>query len=718
MKKWDVKKSSNIILFASLAVSSTAGAIEIDGSNVAPGIQALYVFKNYQSATGTVPDTSGVGAAVNLIADKTSNVGLVTDSQGVQGLRLNVAAAIKSAASPAKIINACGASNEITIEAWVRNLSEEPVDRSQPVRIVSMARKSTDGKTHTPDFFLGQSYNNAGFYTFGLQSGATLNRFETTATKGILLWGSQSPAQHIVYTKDKNGVARLWRSNAAGLLLRETDKTNVPSIAGWASDANAANFRLSIGNDPFYADFPENVVDNQGKTVPGPEWKSWLGTIYVLGIYCRALDLKEVGGDTAPGATALPSYPVDPTAPISAERRQAHNLYKRLTGVTTPIDNPVVVQMESLITAGNKLGAALLATKEAQFLNVTVRDFAARMSNRDETANTPLNDMMATVIGVARDDLSAQQLLTGNFLYQADSKLASVPMDPVQDFLVSNNHYQALEDGRFDLSKVLVKVDGQKLLNGATNNVVLNPDAAGVLTSRAFMSAHAAAGTNRRMVEYSMREFLCIPINQWADVTGTDTYVGRDVDRAPGNDINKYKTTCRACHSVMDGFRGAFAKWDFSASYVKNADVMFGLSSNNVNDNALPEVMVQDPPGVAQKMNRNKDMFPDGNPVSDNSWVNNANQGLNKDYFGWPEVPGGQSTHRGSGLKSFATLVSQAKAFPRCMSIRAYRSVCKRDVTASEQAMIARVAQEFADQNYNLRELFARIAISPECLGQ
>lgn len=692
-----------------LVLGSEAQAIEIDGTGNLTDVRALYIFRNYNAATGLVPDSSGNG--LSLKVDNPANVRLTTDRDGHVGLNIGPTAVLRSVdgsgnpVAATSLINACRGSNALTVDIWVRNLSEEPVDRPQPVRIVTLAKRT--GTSHSHNFYLGQEYENAGFYRFGLNNNS--QNYMTEDAKGRFLFGNTMAAQRVIFTKDANGVARLWRTNAAGILEMAAERTGAPSLSGWDT-----SMILAIANEPNYSDFPEY---RPGTSELNPEWKSWLGTVYALAIYCWAFERKDLLGDAAPGATAMPSYPIDPNTPISTERRRAHDLYKRITGINTPIDNPAVVEMENLVKAGNEVGAALRATQEPEFYNITVRDMAARMSTRDNTVNTPLNDMVATIIGVVRDNVSAQELLTGNFTYRGDRMLAAVPDAEVDDFLLSNRHYQSLEDGRFNLAKVLKRVNGQKLLNGAANAVVDHPDAAGVLTSRAFMSAHAIAGTNRRLVEYTFKEFLCIPIAQWADVTGTDTYVGRDVDRAPGNDHNKYKTTCRSCHSVMDSFRGAFAKVDFSADYVKHADVMFGLNSPNENDNATNRAaMFQSPVGIAGKMARNSDQFSGGYAITDSYWENNAGRGLNATYFGWPAVPQGQATHKGYGMKSFATLVSQSDAFPRCMAIRAYRSLCKRDVTNMEQAMITRVAGEFKQQNYNFRELFARIAVTPQCL--
>ncbi|MBX7231878.1 MAG: hypothetical protein K1X29_07305 [Bdellovibrionales bacterium] len=704
-------------------------AIDIDGKGALPGVQALYSFKDYQSPSSSytnnfVPDLSGSSVPLNLEVDNPSHFILSTDENGKVGLTFKSVSVLRSKLAATRIVQSCSASNEITIEAWIRNLSEEPVGRQQPVRIVALGKKnlvSNKPVSHTDLIYIGQKYDGLGLYSGALNLSSMIN-FNSLGSPGTLLFGSKMPAQRVVYTKDKSGVSRFWLSNSSNTLILQQETINSSSLSIWNSDPDKDKYYLSIGNEPFYSEFPEYDAG----PVPGKEWKSWLGTIYSLAIYCQALTRKDLLGDLDPGSTLLATYPVNLNAPITPELERAQTIFKRITGIKTPIDNPILQKMADKIKEEKADEAALLATDDSSFYNITVRDMAARMSTRDETTNTPLNDLVATIIGVARDDLPATDLLTGNYSYRGDPKLTAVPNDEIKDFLLSNNHYQYLEQGRYDLKKVLMKVVGQKLYNGSTGSVVPNPDTAGVITSRAFMAAHAVAGTNRRLVEYTFREFLCIPINQWADTSGTDTFVGRDVDRAPGGIHEKYKTTCRSCHSVMDSFRGAFAKVDFSANYVKNADVLYGLSSANENDNTSPLILFQNPIGIAGKMNRNNTTFPEGNAVESTAWVNNANQGLNASYFGWPELSKNQSTHQGYGINSFATLVSQSKAFPRCMAIRAFRSVCKRDPgslkdekeSQSEKDFISDIAAGFSSTGYKLKYLFSKVAASEKCLGK
>ena len=47
-----------------------------------------------------------------------------------------------------------------------------------------------------------------------------------------------------------------------------------------------------------------------------------------------------------------------------------------------------------------------------------VKDFAMRMSNRDETVDADLNDFVATIIGATRDEIDSRTLLYGNFYYR------------------------------------------------------------------------------------------------------------------------------------------------------------------------------------------------------------------------------------------------------------------------------------------------------------
>jgi hypothetical protein len=384
---------------------------------------------------------------------------------------------------------------------------------------------------------------------------------------------------------------------------------------------------------------------------------------------------------------------------ISQGRLRALALFRALTGVPLPIDDDRLVQMEAAINAGRERDAAKIATSDPLFYDVRVRDMARKMSTREESVRAPLSDFVATFVGVVRDSdtTSAKELLTGNFTYRGKAGLMqangqAVRQDLMNDFLNSNNHYNDLANpaNKFSLMKVLEKSPIQKVVMSNANTVpVDHPDPAGLITTRAFMEAHAIAGTNRRLVEFSFRQFMCQPITQWADASAPDDRVGRDVDRAPGGSPNKFMVTCKACHGQMDGLRGAFAMVDFNGNQVR-----YQAGTNPVG-----------------KMNRNADVFPEGFQMRDNSFVNYATEGKNRDEFGW------RSDLQGKGMKEFAAMIANSQGFSRCLVRRVFSNVCKRDAGADEEGLIRAIANDFEAGNYHLRNLFETVALRPECVG-
>jgi hypothetical protein len=393
------------------------------------------------------------------------------------------------------------------------------------------------------------------------------------------------------------------------------------------------------------------------------------------------------------GAVHADTVAVDPNGIISPERTQARNLFKALTSIGLPIDDKRLKDMEALIQAGNARDAVKIATKDPLFYNIKVRDMAKKMSTRDESVRAPLNDFVATFVGVVRDSdtTSAKELLTGNYIYVGDPAKTMVagmpiPADPLKDIVGSNNHYAAIEKNGFSLFDVLIKQQGQMTTDG--QNLIPHPDPAGLLTTTDWTTAHAIAGTNRRMVEYAFREFMCLPMTDWADASAPDDHVGRDVDRSPSGSPNKYLVTCKACHAQMDGLRGAFARVDFN--------------------NGMPSYQAAK---VVGKYSRNADQFPSGFVTKDDSFINYATVGKNKDQFGW------RSSLAGNGIAQFGAMIAGSQGFSRCMVKHIFNSICKRDPNTGEDTMIRSLADGFENSNYNMRGLFETVVLRPECLG-
>lgn len=411
-----------------------------------------------------------------------------------------------------------------------------------------------------------------------------------------------------------------------------------------------------------------------------------------------------VMGSFVPHAMAQVKPDVTAADPTAMDLK-ARKIYERLTGTKLPADSPIVPQMVALLNKGDVAGAAQIATADHNFYNITIKLMALAMSTRDETIKTPLNDFVAGFIGVTRDQTDARELLTGNFYYMGNSSIANVRSNLVPDLLTSNNHYADLETQHVDLAANLVRVTGQQIAT-STTAAVANPDPAGVLTSRAFMGAHALMGTNRRLVEYTFREFMCVPLSSWADTEASDLRIGRDVDRFPAGDHMKFLTSCKGCHTVMDGFRGAFANWDFDGLGLKNATV-------NSKGNAADFVIAADNNGVVTKMNKNNTIFPAGYVMTNNSWVNNAIRPADAGLFEWRGA-----SASGNGVNSLATAVANSRRFSQCMAKHVYETVCRKTLdTTVYKDQLKQWGDNFEASGYKIKTLFENTVSIPGCLG-
>ena len=390
-------------------------------------------------------------------------------------------------------------------------------------------------------------------------------------------------------------------------------------------------------------------------------------------------------------------------AQTQVQKDDAKWIMERITGVKWAADSAVMQQAFTMATAGNRAGIAALAVQQSQFLNVTVKNFGLAMSTREETIRIPLNDFAATIMGVTRDGTDARELLYGNFFYAGDANVTADPNTFGQNLLRTNRHYEDLDNRKNDIGAMLVKINTQRLVqaeSGGVFTLAANPDPAGILTSRTWVGAHSIAGTARRNVEYVGREFLCLPIEKWADAAAADVRIGRDIDRFPGGDNMKFQTTCKACHNIMDPFRGAFAKWNFENEEAVHSSVRRG------NSNAQ---------GIMNKMNQNATVYPGGYITVDDSWINNANRGSNVTTLGWRGLDGRTPASTGMGVNSFGRLIANSQRFSSCMAKRVFESVCRKDIGDTDFAVYTAMGVAFEASNYNLKKLFQDAALNPRC---
>ena len=111
-------------------------------------------------------------------------------------------------------------------------------------------------------------------------------------------------------------------------------------------------------------------------------------------------------------ALAIGAQSIATAGPL--DREQAYRITNRLAGV--PPSEATLISMEADIQAGNAADAAATAMNNASFYTVTLKNFAAPWTDRDQSVFVPLNDYIATVIGMIRDGEPFNTLFSANIL--------------------------------------------------------------------------------------------------------------------------------------------------------------------------------------------------------------------------------------------------------------------------------------------------------------
>lgn len=391
------------------------------------------------------------------------------------------------------------------------------------------------------------------------------------------------------------------------------------------------------------------------------------------------------------------------TSTITAEQ-QALDLYRRLAGTSIAKNDTTYTQMVNFIKAGQRRKAAELAVSTKDFYQITVRDFAGKMSTRESNTLAPLSDFIALVIGITRDDTPATELLTADYHYRADEPTGTI----LSNVVTSNAHFNTLDAQGTNLVTALKKFEGQpvRLPNGTLGSL---SDPAGLLTTRAFMMAHANQGTNRRIIEYAFKNFLCVNIDEWASTTNPDDFVGRDIGRQP---ISEYNTKCKGCHTGMDGMRPATAHFDYemlnesaNTGYLKYKYTY--ATDPDPFDSTKTVSVPSDQHLIPSKFRRGNTNFELGYVVTDSNWRNYASNTA----FGF------NTSTVGQGMGDLGQMIAYSDGFRRCLVKRVFSSVCRYDLTAQDNDLVNKMASDFKYKGYKLKDLFIDVALRPECLG-
>jgi hypothetical protein len=357
-------------------------------------------------------------------------------------------------------------------------------------------------------------------------------------------------------------------------------------------------------------------------------------------------------------------------------RDQAKRIHDRIAGV--PPDAATLDAMAVDIANSNPQAAAQKAMNSSAFYTVTLKNFVTPWTNRDQTVFAPLNDYTATVIGMVRDDVPFNTVLSADLLYTGNA--GGLPAYSA----TNNDHYQALEDGGFDLKATLVS-NQQSTLSGLPAAAT-----AGVITSRAAAQAFFIAGTNRAMFRFTLVNHLCKDMENVHDTTRPPDRIRQDVARSPGGDSRIFLNGCIGCHSGMDPMAQAFAYYNFDDTQGR---------------------IVYTGGTVQPKYLINADNFKSGYVTPDDHWDNRWRAGPNQ-LLGWDlALPG-----TGNGAKSLGQELASSNQFAHCQAEKVFKNVCLRPPgNAADRSQVDSMVASFKSSNYKMKQLFADAAVY--CMG-
>ena len=361
---------------------------------------------------------------------------------------------------------------------------------------------------------------------------------------------------------------------------------------------------------------------------------------------------------------------------------QARRIYSRLDGV--PPSTAVLNTMANDISSGGQAGllqAAAVATDPVtgpNFYNVILKEFINPWTNRNQSAFVPFNDYTATVIGMIRDDVPFNTVLSADILYTVNASGLPAPSPS------NNDHYATAEANGVNFASALTANTQSSVYGTPTQGT------AGVWTTRAGAAAFFVLGTNRAQFRFTMLNYLCHDMQTVMDNTRPTDRIRQDVARSPGGDSRVFLNNCAGCHSGMDPMAQAFAYYDFSTT---------------------TNQLVYTPGQVQPKYLKNSLNFPWGFVTPDDTWSNRWRSGPNAD-LGWSQsLPGS-----GEGARALGTELENTTAFANCQVVKVFQQVCLRaPVSQADQTTVSDIQAIFTQSNYDLKKVFQYSAAA--CAG-
>lgn len=373
-------------------------------------------------------------------------------------------------------------------------------------------------------------------------------------------------------------------------------------------------------------------------------------------------------------------------------RDQVKRIHDRLAG--TPASEDFINTWDDSVAADPRAVALEVIETSPGFYDATLKSFAAPWTNRDRSVFVDLNDYIATVVGMVRNNEDFRSILYANVIYIANPAINGIANYSNNN----NNHYEDFETQGRSLMTDLVRRD-QSQVTGLPASA-----AAGVMTTRAAAKAFFIAGTNRANFRFTLVNHLCRDMEDMHDVTRPADRIRQDVTRSPGGDSRIFLNNCIGCHTGMDPMAQAFAYYNYIYDPNSDPDGNNGAIAYNDVGDIDPVTLTR----VQAKYHNNETNFEPGYITPDDGWDNYWRAGPHSVSMGWD----GGLTGSGSGAASMGMELAHSQAFARCQVEKVFENVCLRPpVDGADRGEIASMMTTFASSNYNLKQVFADAAV-------
>ena len=349
----------------------------------------------------------------------------------------------------------------------------------------------------------------------------------------------------------------------------------------------------------------------------------------------------------------------------------------RLTGLD-PRPADMVSIRQQLGPQATDAQVAEYFTGHPDFTNIRLASFASKLSNETAEPYEPIDDFQVAVLASIRQGLNFQSIFTQAF------SLA----------LESGTFLTATFEPAFELGRIFQSQD--EMAKGV--KIVLNPAqplyTEGLFVTDGFAKRFLSNGTNRRQIRAVFDVFLCTKIERWKDATLDPYYIGQDVSRFPGGKNDEFKDNCSSCHAPMDAMRGAWAYFTYSEQ----------------------ARIVQKTSTVQEKYLLNGDVTKEIYNLfgtSDDSWENLLIEEVQQNYYGW------RTETSGKGPRQFATMITSARRFDECMTMRVLQEFCELPSEQIGQMInhpeFKRLYDGLRTSGYNMKNLISETVRSSLC---